>query len=612
MTKEKKTLILGILEIVISIFITLSIISYSNNDYLELIKKGFINGNFKNYTGGIGCFLSHWILILTGYCSIFVILLIAQLGIYNIISTIRGKKYSTAIKILILFIILSIFLNSIEIIHHIKTINNFHLGGLLFYKIAKYITILFGNVGTYLIMILLTTIYLIITIEKTFDIKPPAFINSIDISFKKLFKKENKNEINIIDISEKKKTKTNIKNDEKKIKKDKNNIVKVDNINMEELTEKNTIEDISDDLKINTESELSEGLLKAMEKIEDVENSSTPYLSSLESNIENKTMLYKLPELNLLPDLEKNNTKISKLEISQTSQKLESKLQEFGVNCKVVAVSPGPIITLYELKLAPGIKVNKVMQLVDDLSLALTGRRVRVIAPIPGKETIGIEVPNTNPEIVFFKEILTSPIFKENKNPLLIALGKNIAGKPFATSLTKMPHLLIAGATGSGKSVCLNSIIASLLFTNTPDDLRLLLIDPKMIEFSIYQDIPHLLTPVVTDPKNAITVLQWAVLEMENRYKMLAKYGSRNIIDFNNKATKIKKEDKNADIERLNYIVIIIDELADLMMTASADIETSIARLAQMARAVGIHLILATQRPSVNVITGVIKANLPA
>jgi len=317
---------------------------------------------------------------------------------------------------------------------------------------------------------------------------------------------------------------------------------------------------------------------------------------------------------NLLPNPPTDTIKnIPRIEIQDTSSRLESKLKEFGIVGKVTSISPGPVVTMYELRLAAGVKVNKILGLIDDLSMALMGRRVRIVAPIPGRDTIGVEVPNRNPEIVYFKDILRCSDYMTSEKPLLLALGKTISGEPFVTSLTSMPHLLIAGATGSGKSVCVNSILGSFLFKYSPQQLRMILIDPKMIELSVYNDIPHLLTPVVTDPKNAVAALKWAVMEMENRYRMLAKYNARNIIDFNVKIEKMRKNEGEVgqELEKLNYIVVVIDEFADLMMTASGDIEESIARLAQMARAVGMHLILATQRPSVNVITGVIKANFP-
>ncbi len=281
---------------------------------------------------------------------------------------------------------------------------------------------------------------------------------------------------------------------------------------------------------------------------------------------------------------------------------LMEKLQDFGIDCIVSGSYPGPVITRFEVEPGPGIKVNKFVSLSDDLALALKARRIRILAPIPGKGAVGIEVPNPTPETVYLREVLD----EISNEKLPIALGKMIEGKPFIADITTMPHLLIAGATGSGKSVCMHSIIASLLLTRTPSQVRLAMIDPKMLELSIYEGIPHLWAPVVIETEKATGLLEALVSEMENRYKRLSRIGVRSIDEFNSRLTS-ESED-----ERLPYIVVFIDELADLMLTVSREIEPAISRLAHMARAVGIHMVLATQRPSVDVITGVIKANFPS
>jgi S-DNA-T family DNA segregation ATPase FtsK/SpoIIIE len=298
------------------------------------------------------------------------------------------------------------------------------------------------------------------------------------------------------------------------------------------------------------------------------------------------------------------------------ARRLEAKLADFDVEGEVVEILPGPVITMYELKPAPGVKISKVAGLSDDLALALRAPSVRIVAPIPGKAAIGIEIPNNQRTIVYLEEILSSPAFKNSQHKLTMALGKDITGAPFVTDLAKMPHLLVAGATGSGKSVCLNAIINSFLFKASPDMLRFLMIDPKRIELSMYNDIPHLLHPVVTEPKEATRALKWTVEEMERRYWHLSDRGVRNIEAYNRKVVKEKRPptaDKAEGSDKpLPYIIVVIDELADLMMTSSRDVEEAITRLAQMARAAGIHLIIATQRPSVDVLTGIIKANFPA
>jgi S-DNA-T family DNA segregation ATPase FtsK/SpoIIIE len=293
------------------------------------------------------------------------------------------------------------------------------------------------------------------------------------------------------------------------------------------------------------------------------------------------------------------------------SKLLEKKLEDFGVNGKVVTVLPGPVITTFEYEPAPGVKINKIVNLTDDLALALRATSIRIVAPIPGKAVIGIELPNTTRELVRFKGIIASSVFEKSKSKLTICLGKDILGNPVVAELDKMPHLLIAGATGTGKSVALNAMICSLLYKSTPDEAKLIMIDPKRIELSSYDGIPHLITPVVIDVKKATNALFWAVQEMERRYELLSEKKARNIKQFNQKIDKEIKSGREDGQEKLPFIVIIIDELADLMMAASRDVEVALTRLAQMARAAGIHLILATQRPSVDVLTGIIKANFP-
>ncbi len=323
---------------------------------------------------------------------------------------------------------------------------------------------------------------------------------------------------------------------------------------------------------------------------------------------------YQLPSMSLLHSPPPQDREQDEKELYANAETLESKLADFGVQGKVVQVSPGPVITRYEVKPAPGVKVSRFVNLADDLALAMRAHRIRVVAPIPGKDVVGIEIPNKKPSMVYLREILNSARFQQSSFMLNMALGKTISGEPFCADLARMPHLLIAGATGSGKSVCIHSIIASILFRATPNDVRFLLIDPKMLELSVFNKIPHLFMPVVIEPKEAVKTLRWAVAEMDRRYQILARAAVRNIDSYNAKIRQqqpLPGEVAEEEAAPLPFIVIIVDELADLMLTVSNDIEDAIGRLAQMARAVGIHLILATQRPSVDVITGVIKANFP-
>ena len=309
---------------------------------------------------------------------------------------------------------------------------------------------------------------------------------------------------------------------------------------------------------------------------------------------------YHLPSLDLLDSPPPLESRHIKEDLESSARILEETLEDFGISAKVTDIERGPVITRYELEPAPGVKLNRIVVLSDDIALAMKAQSVRIIAPIPGKARVGVEVPNMESTMVVLKEVLSSKVFLEEDSILTLALGKDITGKPIVADLDGMPHLLIAGTTGSGKTVCVNSLILSLLYKGSPNDLKFLMVDPKMVELMPFNGLPHLLCPVVTDAKKASQALNWVVNEMEERYQLLAKAGARNIQAYNGKG------------EKLPYIVVIIDEFADLMTVARDQIENAVTRLAQLSRAVGIHLILATQRPSVDVITGVIKANLPA
>ena len=310
---------------------------------------------------------------------------------------------------------------------------------------------------------------------------------------------------------------------------------------------------------------------------------------------------YKKPPTSLLSKNTSTQEGYSRVEVEKNAQRLKQTLSDFGVDAKVDQVTVGPTITRYEIQPSPGVKVSKIVNLTDDIALSLAAKSIRMEAPIPGKSAIGIEVPNEKSLMVGVREVLESNEFKNFNSPLAMALGKDISGNPIIGDIAKMPHLLIAGSTGSGKSVCVNTLISSIIYKSKPDEVKLLLIDPKVVELASYNGIPHLLIPVVTDPKKAANALNWAVVEMNKRYKLFAENSVKDITSYNEKAS-----------EKLPKIVIIIDELADLMMVSANDVEDYICRLAQMARAAGMHLIVATQRPSVDVITGVIKANIPS
>ncbi len=336
---------------------------------------------------------------------------------------------------------------------------------------------------------------------------------------------------------------------------------------------------------------------------------------------------YRLPDLSLFQRSPVGERRYDRESLIMNSRILEKKLQDFGVHGRVVTVHPGPVITMYEFEPASGVKVNRIVNLADDLALALRALSVRIIAPLPGKSVVGIEVPNAEREVVYLRDLLEAESFRGSSSKLTLALGKDIFGNPVEADLARMPHLLVAGATGTGKSVFLNAVLCSILSRVTPDELKLLLVDPKLLELSIYEGIPHLIADVVTNPKRAAAALGGIVHKMEQRYQMMAALGVRNIEQFNArveglvadgethlrlKAKPGEPEGKQVELQRLPYIVVVIDELADLMVVSARDVEEALQRLAQMARAAGIHLVLATQRPSVDVLTGIIKANFPA
>lgn len=373
--------------------------------------------------------------------------------------------------------------------------------------------------------------------------------------------------------------------------------------NIEEIKDTNIYESSlfdSDDFEKDIQVVESHGII-----VDELEENKK-LLAEIEVGKTEKPKNFELPPTSFFQNPPKDNkSKVSEAFIDQKIGDLLDKLAMFKIEGDVVRTYTGPVVTTFEFKPAPNVKVSKILSLQDDLAMALKAQTIRIQAPIPGKDVVGIEVPNEDTQTIYLKEMLESEIFQNSISPLTMILGKDIVGKPFITDLKKLPHLLIAGTTGSGKSVGINSMILSLLYKNSPDNLRLVMIDPKMLEFSMYNDIPHLLTPVITKASDAINALANMVSEMERRYTLMSKTKTKNIENYNEKA-------KNEGYETMPYIVVVIDELADLMMTSGKDVEYSIARLAQMARASGIHLIVATQRPSVDVVTGLIKANLPS
>ena len=472
---------------------------------------------------------------------------------------------------------------------------------------ADFLSPYIGTFGLWTFWLIITSVSLVILVDKNAHEIVDAFLKNI----KDMFSKNNTFTLKEIKIESKSRDFTDVA--EKKIEQKSNKIIAQEKKIAPIMQE--TVKEVEEEIDIPTYLRKEEPLepqpsktakhniIELVQEIKEQKNAivvdeleeNAKLLASIEKGTVEKPKNFTLPSVDFL---QKPNAKAHSVDESELDGKIKfliEKLAHFKIDGDVVRTYAGPVVSTFEFKPAANVKVSRILNLQDDLAMALSAETIRIQAPIPGKDVVGIEIPNEK----------IDTIFKESSSPLTIVLGKDIVGKPFITDLKKLPHLLIAGTTGSGKSVGINAMILSLLYKNSPDQLRLLMIDPKMLEFSIYNDIPHLLTPVITKAKQAIVALNNMVYEMERRYSLMSENRTKNIESYNE---KVKKEGG----EHLPYIVVIIDELADLMMTSGKDVEYSIARLAQMARASGIHLVVATQRPSVDVVTGLIKANLPS
>ena len=492
-------------------------------------------------------------------------------------------------------------------------------GGIISYLICYPLYKAIGALGTYIILLAFSIIAVILVFDITlYDLGLKAYNKGEKIREKRNKKLKEREEIqekqkreNFINIVEKDENEPKIQNEKEVFLSGVNKKIKILDF-MKETGEEESIpqvkSEISSDIQIDSFLEkITQNHARKKEsldnEVKDVVNKEIQEQMSEQKEVKE----YKHPSVELLKL--NANTKLNssdKKELIENANKLEEILSNFGVDAKVTQVTKGPSVTRFELQPSPGVKVSKIVNLADDIALGLAASGIRIEAPIPGKAAVGIEVPNGKQTPVFLREVLENDEFINSKKKLAFALGKDISGKCVVGDLSKMPHTLIAGATGSGKSVCINSLIISILYKYNPDEVKLLMVDPKVVELNVYNGIPHLLIPVVTDPKKAAAALNWAVNEMTNRYKLFADSGVRNMESYN------ELYNKGAIEQKLPYIVIIVDELADLMMVCPNDVEDYIGRLAQMARAAGMHLVIATQRPSVDVITGVIKANIPS
>ena len=664
--KDQLTLpfqILGVCLIALALLMALSLLSHSPEDPPNSTRP---NELAQNLVGWLGAHVSYHLLFGVGYGAYALIVLVFVWGWNRLrMSSVR----SLVTHSIILFSLVVIYCSATGVLFWERPTMAWKLGGGLGFMLSSFLLVPYlGTVGSYISLATLFVVVLMVTTDIPFNRSPRRSF------FRKRAEKSDNNGTStevedidqIEDIDQKKNTteeeiitdpildiaQVNWKKDELTAVPEPEIADDIDEEDIDELLEKHTTkkETIADPISDMAQVDRKEDELAEVPKSETAEDAvdksekdvarvdtEEDELSEVEFEIVDETpepepepvpskpkkkivrkrsSTYLLPNLKLLEDPPPGDGIIDRETLFKGAQVLEQSLSNFGVQGKVVQVNPGPVITTYEVAPPPGVKVSKIVGLADDLALVMKAQSIRIQAPIPGKAAVGIEVPNPEPYTVFLKEILESRAFEQSDSKLMLGFGKTASGDPYCADLAKMPHLLIAGATGAGKSGCINALISSILFRCTPEEVRFIMVDPKMLELSIYNDIPHLLAPVVVDPKMASGALKWAVSEMENRYRTMAQFTARNITDFNAKMARLRQEapteeDRDEIPDALPYIVVVIDELADLMMTAPSDIENSLARLAQMARAVGIHLIIATQRPSVNVITGTIKANFP-
>uniref|UniRef100_UPI0040484A25 DNA translocase FtsK n=2 Tax=Aliarcobacter sp. TaxID=2321116 RepID=UPI0040484A25 len=555
----------------------------------------------KDIVGNVGSIFSNYSHKYFGYLSyVYLLLFIYPLYIINFKENIKQKDLILNITVVFLLLFVSLIFQALIIEN---PYNRGEIGNILVDTLSPII----GRAGLYFFVLV------------GFIISSLVLFENSDLELKDLKVLKNKiklrNNIDIKRIENKRREKRAEESKELiETKAVKNSIIiennKEENILIPEIYE--NIEEIKENEIFETslfEENDFEKEVKIVEShsiIVDELEENKKLLDEIELGKTEKPKNFELPPTSFFQNSPKDNkSKVSEAFIDQKISDLLDKLAMFKIDGDVVRTYTGPVVTTFEFKPAPNVKVSKILNLQDDLAMALKAQTIRIQAPIPGKDVVGIEVPNEDTQTIYLKEMLDSEIFQNSKSPLTMILGKDIVGKPFITDLKKLPHLLIAGTTGSGKSVGINSMILSLLYKNSPDNLKLVMIDPKMLEFSMYNDIPHLLTPVITKAGDAINALANMVSEMERRYTLMSKTKTKNIENYNEKAQK-------EGYDSMPYIVVVIDELADLMMTSGKDVEYSIARLAQMARASGIHLIVATQRPSVDVVTGLIKANLPS
>ena len=617
--QKKLNEIIGLCFLLIGVFTLASLVFHRPEDHPYFSTQP--NRHIHNPTGLIGAYLSHYFLLSFGYSSYFISVMCIFWAICHFLQKVPTRKLvKWAGFLFLLFASSGLFALAAE--EGAKTIQ----GGFVGYLLDIYLERYFGPLGAFILMtsfmllsLLLATDFFIFPLVSSLFSNLGALVEKVTDGFAtfgewamEMLEALSKDKKGATALNAERRAAVKKEKTEKEI--ETSFFPKVMPIKVKKY-EPTVIPSKAPEVKVKPvppvqEKPVKEAPLKpaaAEAKPKQEPNGAKP----AEITIPKETPApkdYMLPPLDFLkvPQPVRRNVDA---DLKAKSQLLEATLRDFDIDARVVEIEQGPTVTRYEIMPAPGVKVSSIVSLSDDLALVLKAESIRIIAPIPGKSAVGIEVPNSVTDIVYLRELLEMPEFKNGKAKLPLTLGKDTSGKPLIADLAEMPHILIAGTTGSGKTVCVNSIIAGLLFCRKPDEVKFVMIDPKMVELAIYNSLPHMITPVVTDVRKAAATLNWVVGEMENRYKLLASCTVRNIAGFNQRENK---SDNSEIPEKLPYIVVIIDELADLMLVAQDKVEIAITRLAQLSRAVGIHLVLATQRPSVDVITGVIKANFPA
>ncbi|MCP4649402.1 MAG: DNA translocase FtsK [PVC group bacterium] len=600
MSEKQIRIVWSVVLFGLCVFLVISFLSFDPNDIP--FNTSSPNTHIRNFGGTVGAYSVWALLLFSGWSAYFIPILFCIWAVGKIMGKITEHLPAKVFGFLLVLCSFSGIMSTLTSPYNVSRVKT---GGVIGFSISLFLTRYFGEIGT---MVILGTIFVLSLLLATeFLILPILLqVSRWIISLLKMIKISEW--LNILNIFKHREGAGN----RPKIKKMGKFVVAKRKTRKQQEEEEDEEEDEEEEEEEEEEKPAFFKKPKLIIKKPKIQKRKAKPKSIIPKFIGD----YKLPSLELLNNPPPMEERMIKDDLEGNSKILEETLRDFGIEAKVVEVEQGPVITRYELQPAPGVKINKITNLGDDIALSLKAPSVHIVAPLPGKGTVGIDVPNSKATLVYLKELLETNEFQSSHSKLTLAFGKDISGTTLITDLADMPHLLIAGTTGAGKTVCVNTLIMSLLFQASPEQVKMILIDPKMVEMSTYNGLPHLVCPVVTDVKKAAGALDWAVTEMEERYKLLAKVGARNILGYNKKLQEGLKEiqdgDKKIQLEPMPYIVIIIDELADMMLLAAKEVEGSITRLAQLSRAIGIHMILATQRPSVDVITGIIKANFPA